>query len=324
MYRLSTLSLSSRTRAVQSLTASHRFFTTSDKDGDDPFGLNYDPGNYNLGKDLPPNYIRDKATGKFTGEIVNELSPHDDKLLKMDDASKEHLLVEKLTQKWKKGEVSAAAVQAGEIIEAEEMALNTFGRRPSVQFIRDEDEEEGFSKRLTPNEFEDFDQYMMTTHKMPISIEDIPVMDMRSNPNNEENPDLDLQWISTAAQREMNGFDTFDPLADLVPHDMNPVRLVNRRKAKYIPKDVLHHNNLALLRRYSTPGGCIMSRAQSRLGAKDQRKVAKLIKRARALGLIPYGGQWKYENHGNRHEPDIDKERDWEEELIKRGLVTRE
>lgn len=316
------LSLSSQTRAAQSST--HRFFTTNDKDGDDPFGLNYDPGHYNLGKDLPPNYVRDKATGKFTGEVVNELSPHDDKLLKMDDPSKENLLLEKLAQKWKKGEVGNVAVQAGESIQAEEMALNTFGRRPSVQFMGDDDDGEGFSKRLTPSEFEAFDNYMATTHNRPISIEDIPVMDMRSNPNNEENPDLDLQWISTAAQREMNGFDTFDPLADLVPHDMNPVRLVNRRKAKYIPKDLLHHNNLALLRRYSTPGGCIMSRAQSRLGAKDQRKVAKLIKRARALGLIPHGGQWKYENHGNRHEPDIDKERDWEEELIKRGLVTRE
>jgi ribosomal protein S18 len=311
------------------LGVSHRFFTTNDKDGDDPFGLNYDPGNYNLGKDLPPNYVRDKATGKFTGEIVNELSPHDDKLLKLDDASKEHLLVEKLAQKWKKGEVDAKAVEAGEIVQAEEMALNTLGRKPSVQFMRDkddydDDQNQGFSKRLTPSEFVDFHQYMEKTHNMPISVDDIPVMDMRSSPTNEENPDLDLQWISTAAQREMNGFDSFDPLADLVPQDMNPVRLVNRRKAKYIPKELLHHNNLALLRRYSTPGGCIMSRAQSRLGAKDQRKVAKLIKRARALGLIPYGGQWKYENHGNRHEPDIDQEREWEQELIKRGLVTRE
>ncbi|OEU10576.1 hypothetical protein FRACYDRAFT_145650, partial [Fragilariopsis cylindrus CCMP1102] len=49
----------------------------------------------------------------------------------------------------------------------------------------------------------------------------------------------------------------------------------------------LHHNNLALLRRYITPSGQIMNRVQSRLGAKDQRKISKLIKRARHLGLIP-------------------------------------
>ncbi|EED88776.1 predicted protein, partial [Thalassiosira pseudonana CCMP1335] len=58
-----------------------------------------------------------------------------------------------------------------------------------------------------------------------------------------------------------------------------------------LPKKILHHNNLILLRRYVTPGGKIMNRVQSRLGAKDQRKVAKLVKRARHLGLIPHMGQ---------------------------------
>ena len=74
-----------------------------------------------------------------------------------------------------------------------------------------------------------------------------------------------------------------------------------------------------------------MNRVQSRLGAKDQRKIAKLVKRARHLGLIPHLGQWKYEDHGNLYEDGLQEsvstdesndegKRDWEIELEKRGL----
>ena len=75
-----------------------------------------------------------------------------------------------------------------------------------------------------------------------------------------------------------------------------------------------------------------MNRVQSRLGAKDQRKVAKLVKRARHLGLIPHMGQWKLEDHGFLHERGLDEaddgdtcdgregKRDWELELEMRGL----
>ncbi len=64
-----------------------------------------------------------------------------------------------------------------------------------------------------------------------------------------------------------------------------------------------------------------MNRVQSRLGAKDQRKVAKLIKRARHLGLIPTSGQFIVEAHGNIHEEDIHDDREWEKELKRRGLT---
>jgi hypothetical protein len=66
-----------------------------------------------------------------------------------------------------------------------------------------------------------------------------------------------------------------------------------------------------------------MNRVHSRLGAKEQRKVAKLVKRARHLGLIPFIGQWKVTNHGNIYEHDINEDREWEKDLKKRGLVVR-
>ena len=59
----------------------------------------------------------------------------------------------------------------------------------------------------------------------------------------------------------------------------------------------------------------------SRLGAKDQRKIAKLVKRARHLGLIPNSGQFIVEAHGNIHEKDIHEDKEWEKELHRRGLV---
>jgi len=328
--RLSKLSVSNTGTA--SLQSSYRFFTTNDKDGDDPFGLKFDSGDDNLGKDLPPNYVRDKATGKFTGEVVQELSPQDERLLKMDDGAKERLLVDRLVQRWNADDDGSATFQVADEISEEEMALNTLGRSPVVQGIRgqSDDGEElyhddtGFSQPLSSEEFKSFSRYMKKEHGAGISTADIPMMNTTSKPEDPANPDLDLQWMSTAAQREMDGFDVADPLADLMPHDMNPTRLVNRKKAKSIPKELLHHNNLALLRRYVTPNGQIMTRSQSRLGAKDQRKIAKLVKRARALGLIPNMGQWKYENHGNMYEKDIDEDKEWELELVKRGLVKRE
>ena len=66
-----------------------------------------------------------------------------------------------------------------------------------------------------------------------------------------------------------------------------------------------------------------MNRVQSRLGAKDQRKIAKMIKRARHLGLLPMAGQFVVEAHGSIHEKDIDKDKQWEEELVRRGLVVK-
>ena len=151
--------------------------------------------------------------------------------------------------------------------------------------------------------------------------------------------DLDLAYLNPRLHRKAFGRShhesTDDPLADLLPSDLNPARKVNRRNAHPIPTRLLHHNNLSLLRRYTTPGGKIMNRVQSRLGAKDQRKISKLVKRARHLGLVPHIGQWKFEDHGakreferfgkkddgaTKNEEGLDNLKDWEVELERRGL----
>eukprot|EP00978_Attheya_sp_CCMP212_P010627 scaffold25882_cov55-Attheya_sp.AAC.1 len=152
---------------------------------------------------------------------------------------------------------------------------------------------------------------------------DLPMSMTRGVAEPKNNPDLDMEWLTGAARREMDGRSDEDPFADLLPSDLNPARLVNRKRAKLLPRPLLHHNNLSLLRRYTTPGGQIMGRAQTRLGAKDQRKIAKLIKRARHLGLIPVQGQWKFEDHGNLYEDTIDQDFEWETALYRRGFLKR-
>jgi hypothetical protein len=77
------------------------------------------------------------------------------------------------------------------------------------------------------------------------------------------------------------------------------------------------------LQRFMTPTGQIRNRVQTRLGARDQRRVAKLVKRARALGLMPYSGQFKAEQHGWIHAKDMAEDKGWERELEKRGLVIK-
>jgi ribosomal protein S18 len=72
-----------------------------------------------------------------------------------------------------------------------------------------------------------------------------------------------------------------------------PNARLSQRQATLLPTHLRHHNNMALLIKYMTPGGQIMPRTQTRLGAKDQRKLATLIKGARSMGLIPTIGHWK-------------------------------
>lgn len=92
-----------------------------------------------------------------------------------------------------------------------------------------------------------------------------------------------------------NPFDEVPTPADRNRHKKKPP---NRKNAVPLDREDLHHLNLDLLHKYLTPGNQIMKRRQTQLGAKDQRKVAKLIKRARKMGLIPHVGQWKVWDKG--------------------------
>lgn len=241
-------------------------------------------------------------------------------------------------------------------IAEERLALGTVGREPSDRVKeRGDGEVDGADAGepeaeapLTPREHQALKAYAAREHgispkKFARLAEDDPDLiphnsvssggDGAADPKKFFDADLDLAYLQPRMHRRAfadRGGD--DPFADLLPSDLNPARKVNRRLAKPIPPRLLHHNNLSLLRRYTTPGGKIMNRVQSRLGAKDQRKIAKLVKRARHLGLIPHLGQWKFEDHGDVREAGLaeadaatvgeaaEGKRDWEAELERRGL----
>ena len=121
----------------------------------------------------------------------------------------------------------------------------------------------------------------------------------------------DLNWMAKAPS--LSSYEDADEFVDLSQYGGR--KKLNRKQAVPIPKEELHHNNLELLRKYITPGGQIKPRVQTRLGAKDQRKISKIIKRSRALGLIPTTGNFKVRDNGDIFANDLDKPLDWEVEL---------
>lgn len=347
--KLPLTSLSSSTSAVRFFSDDNNKKGTSNDE--DPFGVNYKDGDsdgndeesaVNIGPkdDLPPNYIRDSATGKFTGKIQREVSREEANLLKLSPLAKERLLAKQFSETVGNEELETASRR----IREQDIAFNTLGRKVADLNAATDDGVAADTAPLTDEELKSLGKFMKSgsnnnneTKSIQSLLRDakvdnlIPIARKSSSGDSpsvatkdENNPDLDLEWTTLAAQQSMGGVDEEDlddPFANLMPSDLNPAQKVNRKRAKPIPKELLHHNNLSLLRRYVTPGGQIMNRVQSRLGAKDQRKIAKLVKRARNLGLIPVIGQWKVEDHGNTKEQDILENRDWENELLDRGLI---
>jgi ribosomal protein S18 len=339
-------------RQVQQAGTVMRFFSKDVDDDkkkevaehdDDPFGVNFEDGTEHgkLGPKMPPRYKRDAMTGKFTGEEETELTEKQRQLLKMDPLQEQDYLLEKVFSDWNISEEddgeggSQKLSKLARRVRQDNMGLNTLGRSVESQSVKGklEDGEDGytdktgFSKPLSSAEFKIFQKHLKDEYKTEIDEDDIPV-EPTSDDNSvlggyADSDYLNTKWMSSSAVRFMDDTKDDDPFSDLLPSDLSPAMLVNRKKAKPIPKQLLHHNNLALLRRYITPTGQIMNRVQSRLGAKDQRKIAKLIKRARHLGLIPFAGQFAVEAHGSIHEHDINEDKDWEKELSRRGLVLR-
>jgi ribosomal protein S18 len=344
----------SRTGGTNINTTALRFFSSKDgnddknKDAvsaDDPFGINYEDGTEQgrVGPEgqLPPKYKRDPTTGQLTGDIEHELTEEEKRILKADPLEREKLLIRRVERHWSKEGLDKADQPVpldilGRGVRDTEIGTNVLGRSVQSQASREQLEdgthlgrdETGFSQPLTKKEFGSFSQYMKKEHKVDVTEDDIPVQDSHSGSSTQpgDDPDelgLSMKWLTARAQRQMDDSVDDNPYSDLVPGDLSPSRLVNRKHAKQIPSTQLHHNNVELLQRFMTPTGQIRNRVQTRLGARDQRRVAKLVKRARALGLVPYTGQFKAEQHGWIHAKDMDEERDWEKELQKRGLVIK-
>lgn len=345
---------------IRSLSSGNDDGDKSNKDDDQNFFLNDEDS-----LPRPPSYVRDSVTGKWTDQTHAELSPKDKKLLNLDDVSKSDEVMRRMEDRLRKaaeaaGDDTSAGGDFGTLneelervahrIQDQKLAMGTVGRDSHIGIKKGNSSEDGEGvdeNPLTPREIEALKTYAQKEHNVHpkdfarIMEEDADLIPHNSVASGSEgatdskqffDADLDLAYlnpkINRRAFKDEGSQGSDDPFADLLPSDLNPARKVNRRHAKPLPKRLLHHNNLSLLRRYTTPGGKIMNRVQSRLGAKDQRKIAKLVKRARHLGLIPHLGQWKFEDHGYLHAHDEkskgmeakSEKKDWEVELEQRGL----
>ncbi len=94
--------------------------------------------------------------------------------------------------------------------------------------------------------------------------------------NNEKNDDViaDLNDIDLGNVAELK-------------NERMPRRFQRRRQSQFVP-DYIDWKDVDFLKRFIPERGKILPRRISQVSAKDQRRVAKAIKRARSMALIPF------------------------------------
>ncbi|GMI22076.1 hypothetical protein TeGR_g11035, partial [Tetraparma gracilis] len=79
----------------------------------------------------------------------------------------------------------------------------------------------------------------------------------------------------------------------VTPDDVAPPRNLSRAAARKIDQAELRYTNLPLLREHVSDAGTILPRRITGVSAKDQRKIQRMVKQARNMGLIPHVGGWE-------------------------------
>ena len=76
-------------------------------------------------------------------------------------------------------------------------------------------------------------------------------------------------------------------VSELKNERMPQRRYQRRRQGQFVP-DYIDWKDVDFLKRFIPERGKILPRRISQVSAKDQRRVAKAIKRARSMALIPF------------------------------------
>ncbi len=85
---------------------------------------------------------------------------------------------------------------------------------------------------------------------------------------------------------DLNNID-LGKVSELKNERMPPRRYQRRRQGQFVP-DYIDWKDVDFLKRFIPERGKILPRRISQVSAKDQRRVATAIKRARAMALIPF------------------------------------
>jgi ribosomal protein S18 len=78
------------------------------------------------------------------------------------------------------------------------------------------------------------------------------------------------------------------PIKPIIPPKSLIVLLKDKPEKAIYNRRIIDYKHCGLLQRYIGLGGKILPRRQTRLTAKQQRFVAKTIKSARIMGLLPF------------------------------------
>lgn len=293
--------------------AGHRFFSKeSDADGNgsgknDPYGVKFDDGEYNLG---PSTDVLSEEDRRYVSMSEDDkMQNFSDQFVKTWTPEKRKRLVERVqsrqAEKAKVGEENMPSFKDWDPVK--EHLLETKGIHWDNEMESKERNYRQFKAKSRRDALIEQGKDLAVEKEYGDGIAFDEKFEVPGGISDEEWNDDMLDWMKNAPSDSIFSNDEELPNFKTMGN-----KKVNRKNAVNLPKEELHHNNLNLLRRYITPAGQIKNRVQSQLSAKDQRKVAKMIKRARALGLIPFVGAFKVRDNGDIHAPDIDEPKEWE------------
>lgn len=97
-----------------------------------------------------------------------------------------------------------------------------------------------------------------------------------------------LARVNQKKQRKLEQKKRKKPLKPIIP-PKSFILLFKDKPEKYVyNRRIIDYKHCGLLQRYIGLGGKILPRRQTRLTAKQQRYIAKTIKSARIMGLLPF------------------------------------
>lgn len=94
--------------------------------------------------------------------------------------------------------------------------------------------------------------------------------------------------VQKQKQRQLNQKKRQKPIKPIIPPKSLIIVLKDKPEKAIYNRRIIDYKHCGLLQRYIGLGGKILPRRQTRLTAKQQRYVAKTIKTARVMGLLPF------------------------------------
>lgn len=94
--------------------------------------------------------------------------------------------------------------------------------------------------------------------------------------------------VQKQKQRQLNQKKRQKPIKPIIPPKSLIIILKDKPEKAIYNRRIIDYKHCGLLQRYIGLGGKILPRRQTKLTAKQQRYIAKTIKTARIMGLLPF------------------------------------